>query len=576
MIFRASFKTILITTVSIAALGVAMWSHQQVYQDHTEHLKNPNTTGMSGQMTMTTVPGTARPTAVDQFRSVPRQKHVKRTSSSLGSAGGGRKKIDVVQPQRPSAQDRERFPDVEQNPLRQVSADPISTFSIDVDTASYSYVRAILSQGRLPKPDAVRMEEMVNYFSYDYEAPNSVETPFSSNMSVVETPWNRHTKLLHIGIQGFKPDLKDLPPQNLVFLIDTSGSMRDVNKLPLLQQSFRLLLNSLRDDDEVAIVTYAGNAGVLLQPTKVSEKGLILDKLKRLTAGGSTAGQAGLKEAYAIADSMTSDGEQARVILATDGDFNVGLSDSDSLKRYVSDQRDSGTALSVLGFGRGNYNDELMQTLAQNGNGVAAYVDTLAEARKVLVDQIVGSLVSIAQDVKIQVEFNPAEVAEYRLIGYETRALKNEDFKNDRVDAGDIGAGHTVTALYEVTLVGSPAIKNEQRRYGETASKANVAPSTSHGGELAFVKLRYKQPGESESKLIETSVRTSDQAIAATETNFAASVAAFGQYLKGSKYLEDWSLEEIEKLAQANRGEDLFGYRAAFLNMVRMAQVADR
>lgn len=492
------------------------------------------------------------------------------------AAGSGRNRslsIDRMPAPRPTMQDRERFPDVEQNPLRQASKDPVSTFSIDVDTASYSFIRANLKSGRLPKPDAVRIEEMVNYFSYNYETPKSLETPFSSNVSVVETPWNRDTRLLHIGIQGYKPDLAGLPPQNLVFLIDTSGSMRAANKLPLLQQSFRLLLSSLRPEDEVAIVTYAGKAGVLLKPTKVADKQLILGKLNQLTSGGSTAGQAGLKEAYAIANQMTDQGEEARVILATDGDFNVGLSDMDSLKRYVSDQRKSGTALSVLGFGRGNYNDALMQTLAQNGNGIAAYIDTLSEARKVLVDQMVSSLVSIAQDVKIQVEFNPSKVAEYRLIGYETRALKNEDFNNDRVDAGDVGAGHTVTAIYEMTPVGSPAIKLDQRRYADNSGNKASANTSD---ELAFVKIRYKKPGQSKSELISTPVRSTDQALDRKETRFAAAVAAFGQHLKGSKYLESFSLKDIENLASANRGPDEYGYRAEFVNLVRQAQISQR
>lgn len=497
-------------------------------------------------------------------------------SGQQQSAGSGRYRslsIDQMPAPQPTMQDRERFPDMEQNPLRQASKDPVSTFSIDVDTASYSYIRANLESGRLPKPDAVRIEEMVNYFSYNYETPNSLETPFSSNVSVVQTPWNQDTRLLHIGIQGFKPDRARLPPQNLVFLVDTSGSMRAANKLPLLQQSFRLLLSSLRPDDEVAIVTYAGKAGVLLQPTKVAEKQLIESKLSQLVAGGSTAGQAGLKEAYAIANQMTERGEEARVILATDGDFNVGLSDLDSLKRYVSDQRKGGTALSVLGFGRGNYNDALMQTLAQNGNGVAAYIDTLSEARKVLVDQMVSSLVSIAQDVKIQMEFNPSKVAEYRLIGYETRVLKNEDFNNDHVDAGDVGAGHTVTAIYEITPVGSPAVKLDERRYADNSGNKTSANTSD---ELAFVKIRYKKPGQSESELISTPVRPADQALDRKDTQFAAAVAAFGQYLKGSKYLETYSLKDIENLARANRGPDEYGYRAEFVNLVRQAQISQR
>ncbi|MHA7777365.1 vWA domain-containing protein [Roseibium sp. M-1] len=471
--------------------------------------------------------------------------------------------------------DRERFASAEPNPLKRVSADPVSTFSIDVDTASYSYFRSTLTTGRLPNPDAVRVEEMVNYFDYNYPVPEKDGHPFSTNVSVVETPWNKNTRLMQVGIQGYKVALEELPPQNLVFLIDTSGSMADANKLPLLQQSFRLLLSTLRDEDEVAIVTYAGSSGVLLEPTRVTDKSLILEKINALTSSGSTAGHAGLKGAYALAEKMGGDGEQARIILATDGDFNVGLSDTDSLKRYISEQRQKGTTLSVLGFGRGNYNDELMQTLAQNGQGVAAYIDTLSEARKVLVDQVVSSISMIAQDVKIQVEFNPQTVAEYRLIGYETRALRNEDFRNDKVDAGDIGAGHNVTALYEITPVGSPAEKYSDLRYDQTSVELPPV-SGSYSGELAFVKLRYKLPGEKESTLIETPVTADTRGIPLTETLFAASVAGFGQMLKGTDYLGDWDFEAIEKLASQNRGTDPFGYRSEFLNLVRLAEVAER
>ncbi|MBN9671021.1 vWA domain-containing protein [Roseibium aggregatum] len=471
--------------------------------------------------------------------------------------------------------DRERFASEDPNPLKRVVKDPVSTFSVDVDTASYSYTRSALAGGRLPHPDAVRVEEMINYFDYDYKVPEDRTTPFTTSVSVVETPWNPDTKLMQVGIQGYKVPLAELPPQNLVFLIDTSGSMAQANKLPLLQQSFRLLLSSLRDEDEVAIVTYAGTAGVLLEPTKVADKSHILEKINALTSGGSTAGQAGLKGAYALAKKMSGEGEQTRVILATDGDFNVGLSDIDSLKKYVEEQRKQGTALSVLGFGRGNYNDELMQTLAQNGQGVAAYIDTLSEARKVLADQVVSSISMIAQDVKIQVEFNPETVAEYRLIGYETRALKTEDFNNDKVDAGDIGAGHNVTALYEITPVGSPARKFSDLRYGgETTPETSINASLS--GELAYVKLRYKAPGGSESELIETPVSANARDIPVSETLFAASVASFGQLLQGSKYLEDWSFEAAEKLGRENMGADRFGYRSEYLTLVRLATVAER
>ncbi|TYC64783.1 VWA domain-containing protein [Stappia sp. BW2] len=601
-------KTVLISSASLMTIAIAGIASQTIdWQDLGKKLTN--TTEAAGRMTNTGNPDgdtsvaatelpkqeeahtvvaeVARPVATPQPAPAPAllQKQRSRSNGAGGglmtfSSGAGgavlNSGIQLEPPAMPSVrlEDRERFASAEANPLKRTSADPVSTFSVDVDTASYSYVRSTLSRGRLPTPDAVRVEEMVNYFDYNYPVPEKGGHPFSTNVSVVDTPWNEHTKLMQVGIQGYKVPLDDLPPQNLVFLIDTSGSMADANKLPLLQQSFRLLLSSLRDEDEVAIVTYAGSSGVLLEPTKVADKTRILEKINALTSGGSTAGHEGLKGAYALAETMTGDGEQTRIILATDGDFNVGLSDPDSLKRYVAEQRENGTALSVLGFGRGNYNDELMQTLAQNGQGVAAYIDTLSEARKVLVDQVVSSISMIAQDVKIQVEFNPETVAEYRLIGYETRTLKTEDFKNDKVDAGDIGAGHNVTALYEITPVGSPAEKFSDLRYGPEEKIEPV--QASYSGELAFVKLRYKQPGDKEGTLIQTPVMEDTSGIPMSETLFAASVAAFGQMLKGTDYLQDWDFKAIEKLASENKGADPFGYRSEFLTLVRLADVAER
>lgn len=588
-------KTVLISSASIVTLAMVAIAAQTVdWAELGESLSNRQETvdARISEVEPTPRPQENRQDAVLPLP-VPKQPlpAEPRANSKVSSSGGGLLSLHSSVPSsartarltasadgvRPIARmpDRERFASADPNPLRQTALDPVSTFSIDVDTASYSFARASLNDGRLPGPDAVRVEEMVNYFDYEYRVPDGRDVPFQTSVSVVETPWNKDTKLMQVGIQGYKVPLADLPPQNLVFLIDTSGSMADANKLPLLQQSFRLLLSSLRDEDEVAIVTYAGSAGVLLKPTKVSDKSVILEKINALTSGGSTAGHAGLKGAYELADEMTGDGEQTRVILATDGDFNVGLSDTESLKRFVTEKRKQGTALSVLGFGRGNYNDELMQTLAQNGQGVAAYIDTLSEARKVLVDQVVSSISMIAQDVKIQVEFNPATVAEYRLIGYETRALKTEDFKNDKVDAGDIGAGHNVTALYEITPVDSPARKFSDLRY-ENEHEAEKPVNGSYQGELAYVKLRYKMPGDENSQLIETAVTASSSDIPEKETLFAASVASFGQMLKGSDYLGDWTFEAVEDLARETRGEDRFGYRSEFLTLVRLAQVAER
>ena len=464
-------------------------------------------------------------------------------------------------------QNTEQFPDADVNPLKIASEDPVSTFSIDVDTASYAYVRSSILGGQLPPADAVRTEEMINYFAYDYPVPTRAEVPFTTSVTVMDTPWNPDTKLLHIGIKGYELPIEDRPPVNLVFLIDTSGSMQDSDKLPLLVNSFRLMLANLQSDDKVAIVTYAGNAGTVLEPTAASDSTTILASLERLYAGGSTAGQAGLQQAYALAEQMA-DGNEAtsRVILATDGDFNVGISDPESLKEYVEDKREGGVYLSVLGFGRGNYNDTLMQTLAQNGNGTAAYIDTLAEAQKVLVDQIGGALFTIAQDVKIQVEFNPSEIAEYRLIGYETRALNREDFNNDAVDAGEIGAGHTVTAIYEITPIGSPAVMVDDLRYGtKEAGSLNT-------GEYAFLKLRYKNPGEDISNLITTPIMPDADAGLGDEVGFAAAVAGFGQILRGDNLMHDWEVSDARTLAQASKGEDRFGYRAELITLMRLAE----
>ncbi len=465
----------------------------------------------------------------------------------------------------PVSPSKETFSNEAPNPLKIVIEDPVSTFSIDVDTASYSYVRSSIESGHLPPVESVRIEEMINYFPYDYLAPDLAEAPFSTQVSVFQTPWNPDTKLLHIGIQGAKPDVESRPALNLVFLIDTSGSMQDTDKLPLLKQSFRLLLNTLRPTDKIAIVTYAGSAGTVLEPTAASDKDKILESLERLEAGGSTAGQAGLRQAYALAEDMQSDDSIGRVLLATDGDFNVGISNPEELKRFVEEKRDTGVYLSVFGFGNGNYRDDMMQTLAQNGNGVAAYIDTLSEAQKVMVDQVSGALFPIANDVKIQMEFNPDLVAEYRLIGYETRALKREDFNNDTVDAGEIGAGHTITAIYEITPVGSPAIRNDALRY-KTETASNDGPE-----EYGFLKLRYKTPGAAKSTLITTPIpAASDEA--SQEAKFAASIAGFGQLLTKSKYLEGWTWDQNIALANAGKGDDPYGYRAEAVQLMRLAQ----
>lgn len=460
--------------------------------------------------------------------------------------------------------DTEAYPEAEANPLKVTAEDPVSTFSIDVDTASWSIIRNSLTNGMLPPAGAVRIEEMVNYFPYDYPAPEGAEA-FRATVGLSDTPWRAGTRLVHIGLQGALPAQR--PPLNLVFLIDTSGSMDQPNKLPLLKQSFRLMLGQLSAEDSVSIVTYAGSAGRVLDPTPASERETILAALDQLQAGGGTAGQAGLQQAYATAREMTSEGAVSRVILATDGDFNIGISDPDALEDYIAKERDSGTYLSVLGFGRGNLDDATMQALAQTGNGMAAYIDTLAEAQKVLVDQLTGALVPIADDVKIQVEWNPAQVAEYRLIGYETRALNREDFNNDRVDAGEIGAGHQVTALYEITPVDSDARLTDPLRYA-------AEPDASGSDELGFLRLRYKAPGEAESRLIEASITADAEPL--PDAGFAMAIAGFGQILRGSEMIGDWSFGDAIALAQASRGADPYGYRQEAITLMRLAESLSR
>jgi Ca-activated chloride channel homolog len=462
----------------------------------------------------------------------------------------------------------EAFPDANPNPVKITAEEPVSTFSIDTDTASYAVTRSSLTNGSLPPKEAVRIEEMVNYFPYAYPAPGAGEAPFRASVSLFPTPWNKDTELLRIGLQGAMPATDTRPPLNLVFLIDTSGSMEDPNKLPLLKRSFRLMLGQLRPADRVAIVTYAGSAGLVLEPTAASDQTAILAALDRLGAGGSTAGQEGLEQAYAVAEKMGGDGHVSRILLATDGDFNVGLSDPEALKDFIAKKRESGTYLSVLGFGRGNLDDATMQALAQNGNGTAAYIDTLSEAQKVLVDQLSGALFPIADDVKIQIEFNPAAVAEYRLIGYETRALAREDFNNDHVDAGEIGAGHQVTALYEITPTGSPARLSDPLRY-------NAAPEARGATELGFLKLRYKAPGATTSTLIETPIPATPDA-PDTDARFTAAIAGMGQLLSNPKYLGNWGWDQAIALANGAKGEDPFGYRADAVQLMRLAQSLSR
>lgn len=470
---------------------------------------------------------------------------------------------------------RDAFEKYKLNTTKSVAEAPVSTFSVDVDTASYSFLRASINRGQLPPRESIRLEEMINYFPYEYDAPKSAETPFKANVTVTPNPWNADTKLMHIGIKGYVPTQVEKPRSNLVLLIDTSGSMNQANKLPLLINSFKLLLNTLDEDDTVSIVAYASASGTVLEPTPVSEKSDILVALNNLRAGGSTAGAAGIELAYQKAqESFDKDGVN-RVILATDGDFNVGFSSPDEMKDFIKEKRETGIFLSVLGFGMGNYNDHLMQSLAQNGNGVAAYIDTLSEANKVLANEAGSALFTIAKDVKIQVEFNPATVAEYRLIGYETRTLKRQDFNNDKVDAGEIGAGHSVTAIYEMTPVGSPAITIDKLRY---VSEDETTKNTG-SDEFAFVKIRHKLPNADKSTLQTFPIgKRQERSLkrASDDMRFATAVAAVGQKLRGDVQLDNYSYADAIKLANRAKGDDENGYRAEFVQMVKLIEAMEK
>lgn len=476
----------------------------------------------------------------------------------------------------PTASGEERYQPFEGNPIRSVVEHPVSTFSVDVDTGSYSNVRRFLNAGQVPPADAVRVEELINYFDYGYARPNDPEAPFAVTTEVAPTPWNPDSYLLQVGIKGYDIDRVSRPPANLVFLVDVSGSMHSKDKLPLLVQSLKMLTDQLTSDDRIAVVTYAGRSAVALEPTAGDRKAEIRAVLDSLQAGGGTAGGEGLKRAYQIAEQARIDGGVNRVLLATDGDFNVGLSNVRQLKQLISANRDSGITLTTLGFGTGNYNEALMEQIADVGNGNYAYIDNLAEARKVLVNEMTSTLFTIASDVKIQIEFNPAVVAEYRLIGFENRVLRREDFNNDRVDAGDIGAGHTVTALYEIVPVGGKT-SVDPLRYGRPTA-GTATPDTA---EFAHLKLRYKLPGRADSILMQQPLAASrlagvEDRAPSTDLRFAAAVAAFGQILRGGEYTRGFRYDDVLELARGARGDDPFGYRAGFLTLVDLAKGLDR
>ena len=458
------------------------------------------------------------------------------------------------------------------NPFQKVKDEPRSTFSIDVDAASYSNIRRMINQGQLPPPGAVRIEEMINYFSYSYPQPSG-DKPFSVNTELADCPWNTQHKLLLIGLQGKKIPYENLPPSNLVFLIDVSGSMMEPNKLPLVQSSLKLLVDQLRPHDKVAIVVYAGNAGLVLPSTEGNEKEKIKDAINALETGGSTAGGAGIKLAYKVARENFMKNGNNRIILCTDGDFNVGASSDDELVRLIEKEKESGVYLTVLGYGMGNYKDSKMQQLADKGNGNHAYIDGLGEAKKVLIHEFGGTLFTIAKDVKLQLEFNPTAIQGYRLIGYENRMLAKEDFNNDKKDAGELGSGHTVTALYELIPQGVAASELDSvdaLRYQQTKPKR---VTTAFSGELLNIKLRYKQPDGDKSQLLENPVSGRSLAFGNASANmrFAAAVASFGMQLRGSKYKGDITYNSIIGMAQSAVGEDKENYRNEFVKLVELA-----
>lgn len=463
----------------------------------------------------------------------------------------------------------ESYATIQENGFKKVSLNPLSTFSVDVDNASYSNIRRYINNGTLPPIDAVRVEEMINYFDYNYKTPQ--KHPFSIQTELSYAPWNNNNILLHIGLKGKTIDMRDIPSSNIVFLLDVSGSMNSPNKLPLVKSSLKLLLEKLRPEDRVAIVVYAGNSGLVLPSTSCSEKATILNALDQLQAGGSTAGGAGLKLAYKIAEENFIQDGNNRIVLATDGDFNVGQSSNAAMERLIETKRDKGIGISVLGFGMGNYKDDKMELIANKGDGNYAYIDNLLEAKKVLVNEFGGTFFTIAKDVKFQLEFNPAEVEAYRLIGYENRLLDEEDFENDKKDAGEIGAGHTVTAIYEIIPTAPEKSLEQNLKYQD--KKLNKYAKTSK--DLITLKLRYKKPKSSKSKLIEQVVKAQPIALENTSDDFrfSAAVAGFGMLLRNSDHKGESTWELIYQLAKNAKGKDELGYRGELLRLIESAKL---
>lgn len=467
----------------------------------------------------------------------------------------------------PSGMNTEEYSEIQEIGFKDTVNNPLSTFSIDVDTASYTNLRKNLNYGIIPEADAVRIEEMLNYFDYDYEEPSGY-VPFSINTEIGKCPWNQENYLLMVGIQGKRVDKEELPKSNLVFLIDVSGSMDEPDKLPLLKNAFSKLVEALGENDRISIVVYAGSTGVVLDSVRGSAKDMILDAIDNLQAGGSTGGAAGIDLAYRLAEDNFIEGGNNRVILATDGDFNVGASSVEDLEKIIEEKRESGIFLSVMGFGTGNLKDNKMETLADKGNGNYSYIDGSKEAKKVLVDEMAGTLLTIAKDVKIQLEFNPYSVAGYRLIGYENRALADEDFKNDAIDAGELGAGHTVTAVYEIVPVGATSATKSDLKYQTQDTEVN----TEYRNEISEIRLRYKDPEGEKSKEIKQVVSFQNTPVNGKEFSedfyFAAAVAEFGMILRNSEYKGDATIDSVMKLAEKGLGDDENGYRLEFMELV--------
>ena len=471
-----------------------------------------------------------------------------------------------VQETAPHVTNTERYQKQPDQPVKAVAQEPVSTFSIDVDTGSYANVRRFLNNGRLPPKNAVRIEEIVNYFPYNYPLPTG-GYPFAVHTQTVDSPWQPEAKLIKIGIQAQDLAKKELPPANLVFLVDISGSMNSPEKLPLVKKTLRILTEQLRPQDKVTLITYASGEELVLPPTSGDNKDEILRTINKLQAGGSTAGESALKMAYEQAQKAYVKNGINRILLATDGDFNVGVSSTDALKSMVAEKRKSGISLTTLGFGTGNYNEDMMEQIADAGDGNYSYIDNEKEAKKVLQHQLTSTLATVAQDVKIQVEFNPATVKEYRLVGYTNRTLRNEDFNNDKVDAGDIGSGHSVTAIYEIIPQGKQGWLNE--------SRYQKAPAASGGkNEYAFVKVRYKLPGQSTSKLIEQAVPAVSIPLAQADedTRLALAAASYAQALRGGEYNGKLDWDAIEQMAKQAKGKDPFGLQKEFVELVKIAK----